>query len=123
MVLWCYMETVNSNRNELFVLFLIFCVVLSALVSPLLGFYCAIFVLLLFNINNLILRNIISVISILSGCGIYASRVIGFSMSDDFYNTYIPIYESIRNGGSIFVEQYSGGQSLACRQCFYYSAN
>ncbi|MGU9863630.1 EpsG family protein [Klebsiella quasipneumoniae subsp. quasipneumoniae] len=112
------METVNSNRNEFFVLFLIFCVVLSALVSPLLGFYCAIFVLLLFNINNLILRNIISVISILSGCGIYASRVIGFSMSDDFYNTYIPIYESIRNGGSIFVEQYSGGAEFGLPAVF-----
>lgn len=77
--------------------------------SPLLCFYLAIIFFSFVSLNSLPIRFAFSIIIIISGATIFSSRVVGISLGDDFYYVYMPVYQAIKNGASVFNGYYSSG--------------
>jgi len=102
----------EQNRNVLFSIY-VFLIVLSVVIlgySPLLGFYIPISLLLIGFGYERSMRCILSSIAIVGAGFTFASRnFVSGTIKDDFANVYLPAFNDVTNGGSIYYEQYSGG--------------
>lgn len=119
------MNTVIHNinsRNEIHHLrvfmFLSSALIACYVVSPIISFYCSIVFLSFIDVKSIIIRVPLCMLIIVSGATIYSSRVLGFSYGDDFYYVYLPVYDSIKNGGPVFGAYYSSGIEFILPVCF-----
>lgn len=91
----------------IFGVFLFF--VLCYLVSPLLSFYLLLLFISFVDLWEFRFRLLFSSLIIISGSTIYASRMVGLSLGDDFYYVYMPVYHAIQSGQPVFNGYYSSG--------------
>lgn len=100
-----------------FLLSLFFFILL--IVSPLALLYGVILLFIVVNIKSLIVRGMCELYISFAVAFITASIKINYGPGDDFYNVYVPVFESIRNGVSIF-SFFSGGVEFGLPLFFYF---
>lgn len=99
----------NRSVGVFFFILILFFIVVGAY-SLVLGFYLPLIFLALTSITEKRIRFVIVLVAIFNGAFIVASRNYGYgSPIDDFYNIYYPVYDYVKNGGSIFYSDFSGG--------------
>lgn len=87
-------------------------------VSPLVGLYLTILFFLFVKVDSVIFRIPAELFAILCMSIISASIQVGYGHGDDYYNVYIPAYELIKHGESIF-SFFSGGVEFGLPLFFY----
>ncbi|MCW1874110.1 EpsG family protein [Erwinia sp. INIA-01] len=112
---FCHMGL--SREYVIFLLVSIACSI-TLFVSPLLGLYLTILYFLFVKVDSVILRLPGEIFAIICMSVIAASIQVGYGHGDDYYNVYIPVYESIGKGGSIF-SFFSGGVEFGLPLFFY----
>lgn len=102
----------NSGRNNNYKFAYGFVVIIlfgCYIISPIISFYMSLLLIALVKVESPLERFPFCFIIILSATSIYASRIIGFAVGDDFYYVYMPVYNLIKNGNGIFGGYYSSG--------------
>ncbi|EMM0379271.1 EpsG family protein [Pluralibacter gergoviae] len=98
-------NSIGLGLVALFILFIGF----VALYSPLLSLYVSLITLCIPVKKSYIFRFLISSIIIYSMAVVCASRSIYMARGDDFLGVYLPLYQYLTHGGSVFYEDFSGG--------------
>lgn len=86
----------------------ILCISIS-LFSPLGGFFVGLILLVLGIGINFPIRLILSLYTIINYAFVGASKYYTYTFGDDFGYIYLPLYNYLNNGGSVFFSEFSGG--------------
>ncbi|HBR1047236.1 TPA: EpsG family protein [Klebsiella pneumoniae] len=102
-------DNYDNKRNGLIISFvLVFVLMMVLSISPLLGYYLPLVILLIPGMKSKSVRIILILISLLGLAFVVTSRNIYTADGSDF-DMYYTVYQNISNGSTIFVNEFSSG--------------